>query len=156
MTVLPKPSNFATNRRGLDLVVAEIERRGGRGWIISEGRRREIHATGSDSRREVAIQVKARTRGDWQTSIEYGRQRNLEEMPSRFWILVDLQPSKPLYYVVPEWWIQNDIWTVHHRYIDPRGGHRAVNDDSVHHSIGTSRVADWLDRWDELGIFSSS
>jgi hypothetical protein len=154
VTVPPKPSNTQINRRAIDHVVAELERRGGHARVVREGRQIEIRATGSDPRHEVAIQVKARTGGDWQTSTDRGRVRTPEEVPWRFWILVDLEPSKPMYYIVPEWWMQNDIYKNHHEYIDPRGGHRIANDDSVHHKIETDRVAGWRDGWNELGIFA--
>ncbi|MEJ7704623.1 MAG: hypothetical protein WKF47_13550 [Geodermatophilaceae bacterium] len=34
----------------------------------------------------------------------------------RFCILVDLRQATPLYYVMPEWWIQNDIFETHAAY----------------------------------------
>lgn len=49
--------------------------------------------------------------------------------------------------------MQNDIHSAHQDYLAKRGGHRAKNDGSTHHSIPVSRVAQWKGRWDELRIF---
>jgi hypothetical protein len=52
---------------------------------------------------------------------------------------------------MPEWWIQNDIFETHAAY--RHGGRRSGGSDSMHHGIATSRVEQWSDRWDLLGIF---
>jgi hypothetical protein len=57
---------------------------------------------------------------------------------------------------VPEWWIRNDISEKHDDYLRSRGGMRPVNLDSDHHAIGTERVAQWLDRWDQLRVLETS
>ncbi len=64
----------------------------------------------------MTIQVKAKYGGAaWQTTITRGRHRSPERENEtvRFWILVDLRSEPPRYFVMPEWWIQNDIYTTH-------------------------------------------
>jgi len=48
--------------------------------------------------------------------------------------------------------MENDIHTAHSKYLKGFGGHRAKNDASTHHAIQVSRVVEWKDRWDVLGI----
>jgi hypothetical protein len=103
--------------------------------------------------REVVLVVRARTRGDWQTSTTYGELSTPELVPSRFWVMVDLFPDTTNFYVVPEWWIRNDIYEKHQAYLNEHGGLRAVNDESDHHRIWTERVQQWLGRWEQLRIF---
>jgi hypothetical protein len=93
----------------------------------------------------------------WQASITQGRKRTeptAEE--GRFWVFVDLEqsPGPPQYYIVPEWWIENDIYTVHQQLLVEHGGHRARTDESTHHAIEHSRIEQWRDRWDLLGVFA--
>lgn len=59
----------------------------------------------------------------------------------------------PVYYLVPGWWMQNDIYTVHEQYLEEHGGQRAKSPDSTHHAIAITRVEKWRERWDVLGIF---
>lgn len=67
-------------------------------------------------------------------------------------MFVDLGKEHPEFYIVPMWWIENDIFKAHNKYLAEFGGHRAKNDASTHHAIPTSRIAQWRDRWDVLGI----
>jgi hypothetical protein len=73
-----------------------------------------------------------------------------------FWVFVDLGEldETPRYWVVPDWWIRNDIYWAHQAYLDRHGGIRARNPDSTHHSIDERRLGDWQGRWDILGIFN--
>lgn len=139
---------------GEHLVAAEIHRRGGYAVTFS-GNMKGIDLLASDSRheRKIDIQVKTKTAGAWQTSILRGQERTEPDDERSFWILVDLRPDGPEYYIVPTWWMQNDIHSAHQEYLAKRGGHRAKNDDSTHHSIPMSRVGQWKGRWDVLGIF---
>jgi hypothetical protein len=74
----------------------------------------DINASNREQTRAVQIQVKTkRTKGVWHASSDHGRPRGKPKNEEiRFWVLVDL--SKPLgelpdFYVIPEYWIQNDI-----------------------------------------------
>lgn len=135
-------------------VVAEIHRRGGYAACFG-GNMPDIDviATDVEQTRTVTIQVKAKKGGrTWQTSITRGRQRDPEDEPSRFWVMVDLMPESPAYYVIPEWWIQNDIHDTHARYLAHHGGSRPKSADSTHHSIEIRRIEQWQGRWELLRI----
>jgi hypothetical protein len=69
-----------------------------------------------------------------------------------FWVFVDFG-GEPRYWIVPEWWMRNDIHEAHQRYLQKHGGHRARNDESNHHSIEESRLERWKNKWDVLNIF---
>ena len=87
----------------------------------------------------------------WQTSTTYGVPRTEPEQPEgRFWVLVDLRPDVPTFWVVPEWWMQNDIHYDYSAYLARNGGHRKEGGDSTHCTITEQRVAQWQDRWDLL------
>jgi len=74
-----------------------------------------------------------------------------------FWIFVDVgqQHTAPRYWIVPQWWIRNDIARAHQAYLDRHGGRRPSNPQSTHHAIEEHRVAQWEDRWDILEIFAA-
>ncbi len=131
------------NGKGRDHVKAELQRQGvGSVTSTSRGTRRTyLLATNPDHTRTIELRIKTRRKGDWHTT-------TLEAKPSTspldpkdiraFWIFVDLGGS-PRYWVVPDWWIRNDIHKAHERYLQKHGGHRAQNDDSDHHSIAEKR-----------------
>ena len=156
----PKLTNQQVGYAGENFVAAEIHRRGGYAVTFS-GNMKGIDLIASDvtHARKIDIQVKTKTGGTWQTTTLHGRRHTkgkakpLED--GRFWIFVDLHKdgSGPDYYIVPAWWIENDIFTEHKSYLAKHGGHRAKNNDSTHHAIPLSRVQQWKDRWDILGIF---
>ncbi|MCW2539413.1 MAG: hypothetical protein JWN95_1138 [Frankiales bacterium] len=139
---------------GLKLVADKIRELGGKAREQRAGRQIELVAHGHDPLgREVRIRVLTRTAGDWQTSTSYGQKRTAESVSTAFWVLVDLIGQQPQFYVVPEWWMQNNIHDVHKDYLATNGGRRVVNNDSDHHRITTDRVTHGFEQWDELGIF---
>ena len=75
---------------------------------------------------------------------------------TNFWVFVDLGDldASPRYWVVPDWWIRDNIYKTHKTYLDSHGGKRARNLDSTHHSINESRLEEWQEQWDILGIFN--
>ena len=152
-SVRPKLSNQQVGYAGENFVAAEIHRRGGYAVTFS-GNMKGIDLLASDAAhdRKIDIQVKTKTAGAWQTTINRGKKQSKPKEVRSFWILVDLRADGPDYYIMPTWWIENDIFTVHHGYLDKHDGHRAKNDESIHHSIPLSRVNQWKDRWDILGI----
>ena len=136
------------NERAIAAIVDEIVRRGGQARIERRGAKKEIIARSPESTRDVVILVRARTRGDWQAQASQGREREPEEVSTRFWVMVDLFADATNFYVVPEWWIQNDIREKYEAYLAHHGGTRPVNEKSDHAKIETARVQEWLDRWD--------
>ena len=141
---------------GENYVAAEIHRRGGYAVTFS-GNMKGIDLLASDANhdRKIDIQVKTKTAGAWQTRIRTDTRRAKPDDVKSFWILVDLHKDGrvPDYYIVPTWWMVNDIIDAHQAYLDKHGGNRAKNNKSTHHSIPVSRVARWKGRWDELRIF---
>ncbi len=161
--VLPavKANPQQVSRAGEHFVAAELHRRGAYA-VTFAGNMPIIDVLASDKeqKRTVSVQVKTKsgTSRGWQTDIRRGKQRVEDTNETRYWILVNLGTigSSPGYYVVPEWWIQNDIYETHLAYLDSHGGVRPHAKDSTHHQILPKRVEQWRDRWDELGIFIES
>lgn len=157
-----KAKSDQVGRAGELFVAAEIHRRGGYAVTFS-GNMPSIDILASDvaHTRRIAIQVKTKGPGsrDWQTSIARGRPKGDvpdSEMDGRYWILVDLRAAYPEFYVMPEWWIRDDIYVVHRDYLARHGGVRAgKNPDSTHHSIAPQRVEQWKASWQTLGILAS-
>ncbi|MCH9669649.1 MAG: hypothetical protein K0U80_17600 [Actinomycetia bacterium] len=149
----PKLSNQQVAYAGENFVAAEIHRRGGYAVTFS-GNMKGIDLLASDAThdRKIDIQVKTKTAGAWQTTTKWGKKQIKPKEVRSFWILVDLRADGPDYYIMPTWWIRNDIFTAHRKYLAKHGGRRAKNDESAHHSIPLSRVKEWRDRWDVLGI----
>ena len=58
----------------------------------------------------------------------------------------------PQYWIVPDWWMRNDIFEAHKHYLDMHGGKRARNPQSTHHAIKTERLEQWKDKWETMGI----
>ncbi len=152
----PKLTNQQVGAAGEHFVAAEIHRRGGYAVTFS-GNMHDIDLLASDAShdRVISIQVKTKTSGTWQTSTRRGKRRKAPEVETKYWVLVDLGKEHPEFYVVPKWWMENDIHKAHSKYLSQFGGHRAKNDASTHHAIQVARIAEWKGRWDELGILPS-
>lgn len=154
-SIRPKLTNQQVGSAGEHFVAAEIHRRGGYAVTFS-GNMHDIDLLASDSTHErmVSIQVKTKTAGTWQTSTLRGKKRSApKEVETKFWVFVDLGDEHPEFYIVPTWWIENDIHKAHNKYLTEHGGHRAKTDSSTHHAIPVSRIEKWRDEWDTLGIF---
>ncbi|HRD10798.1 MAG TPA: hypothetical protein PLI79_02945 [Mycobacterium sp.] len=151
----PKLTTQQVGSAGEHFVAAEIHRRGGYAVTFS-GNMHDIDLLASDANhdRVVSIQVKTKTRGTWQTSTTRGKRRRAPEAETKYWVFVDLGPERPEFYIVPKWWIENDIFKAHNRYLKEFGGHRAKNDASTHHAIPAARIAEWRDQWQILDIFN--
>jgi hypothetical protein len=149
----PKLCNQQVGAAGEHYVAAEIHRRGGYAVTFS-GNMRDIDLLASDAThdRVVTIQVKTKTAGTWQTSTKRAVKGREPEVETKYWVLVDLGKEYPEFYIVPRWWMENDIHEAHSKYLAEAGGHRVRNDASTHHAIPKSRIAEWKDRWDVLGL----
>lgn len=149
-----RPNNHQVNRAGRHFVAAELNRRAAEDVVIGTKRSEpDVQASNADRSRTIEITVKAKTAGDWQPSTDSGVPREPEDDPTSFWILVDLRQAAPRYFVMPTWWIENDIYEHHQTYLARHGGHRAVTEESKHHGLADERVEQWKDKWDLLGIF---
>ena len=152
----PPALRLTVNDRGIAAVVEEVTRRGGHARVEHAGNSREVVVTGEGNDGQVRLLVRARAAGDWHTRASYGQPRAEDEHPTAFWVLVHLGPGGAQCYVVPEWWMRNDIYDHHEEYLRSPGGARALSPDSDHHAIPTARVAQWLGRWDQLPVLRSS
>ena len=153
MSISRPPTRYQVARSGEYFVAAELYRRGAYAVPFADNMPHiDLMASNIDQSRMVTIQVKTKRSGSWHTTIERGQLREDEPNEARFWIFVELVEI-PRYYIVPEWWIQNDIHHAHQDYLNQHGGHRPRNSSSNHHSVSTKRIQQWHDRWDLLGIF---
>lgn len=149
-------ANHETMRIGRCYVLAELQRRGAR-EIATTGNVRNfrIRASKRDSSGTVYIRVKAKRVGDWQCSSNEGKPGKKPKSPETiFWIFVDIGTKKhPEFWIVPDWWIRNDIYETHQDWLRSHGGTRPVTPESTHHAIRKERIEEWKDRWEILGIF---
>jgi hypothetical protein len=145
------PNTWEVARHGIVLVVAEIRQRGGTVTPKSgPGARNRLVLRTQDGR--LSLYVKTRRRGDWQTDARKGQPRELDPDETSFWIFVDLLDDPPGFYIVPESWVENDIYKNHAAYLERHGGRRAINPLATHHRITSERVLPWRNRWDLLGL----
>lgn len=149
--------NQQVGRAGEHFVVAELNKRGAYAVAFAGNMPKiDLMACNRDQSRTVHVQVKTRSGGRaWQSSILVGKRMKPPADKTVFWAFVDLGgvDAAPRYWIVPDWWIRNDIYKTHKAYLDRHGGKRARNPDSTHHSIDERRLKDWQGRWDILGIF---
>jgi hypothetical protein len=119
----------------------------------------DLLACNSDQSRTVQIQVKTKKGGrSWHASIVDCMA--MEEPPNpldiiKFWVFVGLGAynAAPRYWIVPDWWMRNDICRVHQEYLGRHGGRRAKTPDSTHHALEEKRLSEWQGTWEILGIF---
>ncbi len=145
-----------TARAGEHYVAAELNRRGAYAVTFAGNMPKiDILASNSDQTSTVMIQVKTRRTGTWHSSNDEGQKLNRRPNETKFWMFVDIDKmgEPPVYYIVPDWWIRNDIHEKHQAYLKKHGGKRATGSKSKHHGIDVKRVEQWKDRWDILKIF---
>lgn len=149
--------NQQVARAGEYFVAAELNKR--RAFAVTfAGNMPKIDliACNHDQSRTVHIQVKTKRGGStWHSSTVGSQSLKPPEDETNFWVFVDLGDlnASPRYWVLPDWWIRDNIYRIHKTYLDSHGGKRPGNPDSTHHSIDESRLGEWQDRWDILGIF---
>lgn len=152
-----KLKTHQVGQAGEHFVAAELHRRGGYAVTFSGNMPNiDVLASNAEHTRTVAIQVKTKTARDWQTSTTRGAARGEDSADERFWVLVDIgkTPAQPpRYFIVPEWWVQNDIHERHAEYLARQGGQRPRNPESKHFAIRPHFVEQWESRWEVLGIF---
>jgi Holliday junction resolvase-like predicted endonuclease len=151
--------NQRVARAGEYFVVAELNKRGAYAVSFAGNMPKvDVIACNPDQTRTVYIQVKTKRSGNWHTSI--ARAKPCEAAAdatneTTYWVFVALGEldTGPQYWVVPDWWVQDDIYRAHTAYLDRHGGQRPGNPNSTHHSIDEGRLANWSGKWDQLGVF---
>jgi Holliday junction resolvase-like predicted endonuclease len=150
-------SNQQVGRSGEYFTVAELNKRGAFAVPFAGNMPKiDIIACNDDESRTVYIQVKTKRGGKtWHSSIVGSRPMSPIEDEKNFWVFVDLGDldAHPRFWIVPDWWIKDDIYKAHQAYLNRHGGHRASNPDSMHHAIDEKRLSQWQERWEILGIF---
>jgi hypothetical protein len=152
--------NQQVGRAGEYFVVAELNKRGAYAVPFAGNMPKiDLMACNQDQSRTVHIQVKTKRGGrSWHSSIVGCGPMEPPATSSdvtEFWVFVDLGDlsTSPRYWVVPDWWIRNDIYKTHQAYLASHGGKRARNQDSKHHAIDERRLQEWQACWGILGIF---
>ena len=152
-----KLNTHQVGQAGEHYVAAELHRRGAYAVTFSGNMPRiDVLASNVDRSRTVAIQVKTKTAGTWQTTTRRGRPREETVEETEFWAFVDIgkDPEKrPDVYIAPAWWGENSIHERHEAYLARNDGTRTRSPDSTHHAIPKSVIKEWRERWDVLGIF---
>lgn len=144
----------STSETGISLVTDRLLIYGAHDVTIrKEGNKSKIIASNANRTRTIYISTRTRTAGTWQTSIDYGQPSEEKKDETNFWVFVDLTLKDPQFYIVPEWWIINNIHEVYQEYLSRHGGERSRTGDSKHHAIAIERIEQWHNRWNLLGIF---
>ncbi|SMN11641.1 hypothetical protein SPBRAN_1927 [uncultured Candidatus Thioglobus sp.] len=147
-------SHLKTMKKGFEAVQRKIERLGGENIQVSKfGNKQFIIFSTNNKEWEIATRSKAS--GTWQTTIEYGEKCSEDINERQYWVFVDLEIEPSLFYkfyIVPLWWIKNDIYTAHQNYLRLNGGERPKSLNSQHHGIKLNRIEKWKDRWDLLEL----
>lgn len=114
----------------------------------------DILASNVEQTRTVAIQVKTKRSGTWQTTFKEWTTRTTDVAETRFWVFVDLHKTDapPDYFIVPEAWIHADIDRVYSDYLKRHGGQRPTTPGSKHHAIRLVRIEQFRNQWELLGI----
>ncbi len=148
--------NQLTARSGEYFVAAELHKRGAfAAPFAGDMPEIDLIACNPDRSRTVHVQVKTKRGGSkWQGSIEGCGPMRRRRNETNFWVFVSLGKTgeSPRYWIVPDWWMRNDIHRAHQAYLKCHGGTRPGNPNSKHHSIEESRLEQWRDRWDIMGI----
>lgn len=118
---------------------------------IKTGNRRAIFFT-SDNGRVYRVTTRAKMRGTWQTSITYGEKCCENKNEDEYWVFVDISSDDSDFYVVPMWWMKNDIANHHEKYLNEHGGRRRDNVFSKHHAIAKYRIVQWENKWQQIGL----
>lgn len=152
-----RASSQQVGHAGKFFVVAELSKRGAFvAPFAVDGPPIDIIACNRDKSRMVSIRVTTKRGGKtWHSSIVGCQPMSPKANEDTFWVFVDLGDAGvcPRYWIVPEWWIKDNIYRAHQAYLSKHGGRRPKNPDSTHHSIDESRLEQWKERWDILGIF---
>ena len=150
-------SNQQVGRAGEYFVVAELNKRGAYAVPFAGNMPKiDIIACNSDESRTVSIQVKTKRGGKtWHSSILGSQPMSPKSGEMNFWVFVDLGNfgNHPRFWIVPDWWIKNDIFKTHQDYLKKHGGKRPGNPDSTHHAIDEKRLSVWEGQWESLDIF---
>jgi hypothetical protein len=141
-----------TARRGIAAAIAELEQRGARVDRATSLRSANTLRVVAPDGKPAEVYVKTRASGTWQTDTRKGSPSDERRDERRFWLFVDLTADPSAFYLVPAWWVENDIYEIYQRDLARFGGSRPRSPHSTHHGIKEERIVQWRDRWDILGL----
>ena len=122
--------NQQVGRAGEYFAVAELNKRGAFAVPFAGNMPKiDLIACNHNQSRTVHIQVKTKRGGrNWHSSIVGCHPLSEPDNETNFWVFVDLGDinSEPQYWIVPNWWIRNDIYTAYQEYINRHIGKRPV------------------------------
>lgn len=148
-------NNATTSEKGFLATKKKIEKFGGiKVNENKEGKKRYITFT-STAGKEFKITTRSKASGTWQTDIRYGKKFHEKVNEKEYWVFIDLGTEPDIFYkfyIVPLWWIQNDIYKVHTNYLNSNGGIRKKSPDSKHHAIPVKRIRQWHNRWELIEL----
>lgn len=142
----------STADKGLAKVVLELERLGGADIKCPNIGNKNIVIFTSPNHKIYTLHTRSKSAGTWQSSTEYAKPMVENPDETEFWVFVDIEKRPAKFYVVPQWWICNDIYRVHEEYLSRHGGKRKITEDSQHHAIGIERIQKWHARWNQVGL----
>jgi len=149
--------NQQVGRAGEYFVVAELNKRGAFAVPFAGNMPKiDIIACNREESRTIYIQVKTKRGGKtWHSSIVGSQLMSPKPDELNFWAFVDLGSldEHPRFWLVPDWWIKDNIYKAHQDYLNRHGGKRPGNPDSTHHAIDEKRLSEWQGRWEILRIF---
>lgn len=140
---------MSVQTEGLEQFVAEVSRRGGTA-VPRNGREALIDIAGADGR-TYCVKLKTKQRGDWQAQKTDGSPRRI---PIDAWVFIDVHQPVSSARVVDAEWMREDIQGQVDDWLaaDPSRDVRTQN----HHKIEEFRVAEWVGRWDLIGLADTS
>lgn len=141
-----------TARKGIQATIKKLQQLGATNIIQKQEGNKKFIVFQSPVGKEFVITTRAKTSVDWQTSINYGKETKENANEKDYWIFVDLSKQPNDFYIVPLWWIQNDIYKVHTNYLNSNGGIRKKNPNSKHHKVNIERIEQWYSRWDLMSL----
>lgn len=141
-----------TARRGLAQAFEALEQRGASVEADTTTRSRNTLRVRSPQGDLAYVYVKTRGSGTWQTKVDKGTPTPQSPDEDRFWLFVDLTRTPTTFYVAPAWWVENDIYATFQADLARFGGSRPRSPASTHHGIQESRISQWRERWDILGL----
>ena len=145
-------TSHQVGRVGRSLVADELNRRGALATLTNTTRTRvAVVAMHPDTSRTVNILVKTKRVKVWQWNIDKAEAEQ-QAPEDDFLILVDLQPSKPAYYIMRLRDVAKRKVEVHNAWLKSIGGRRPNTPDSKHTAIPVEDVEAGKDAWHILGV----
>lgn len=142
----------ATGNLGKQLVVNKLSGIGARVVVVA-GNANRLTACGRKSTQEISLRVKTCKNGPWHIPVSEGSKARERTGDTDFWVLVDITDiHQPRFYIIPDNWLRNYIYTRHQAFLMAHGGTRPISPDSDHHQVTVDDVAQWNERWDLLHL----